>query len=177
MEGAIFDGWKGAGSIVEASTITTDRYAYICSPGDRPDQLYDLPGDPGQAVTLLAAAAGSAGGAVSIQDGLKLARDLRTGFVDFLSGHGASETRTRAFTEPGVAGALPREGDMYVYRDAAGQAFGFALEETALQKCAHRNYPAGVPALEKTTFGAFLDENPKNLVYLWGQYYWAEDLA
>jgi hypothetical protein len=31
--------------------------------------------------------------------------------------------------------------------------------------------------VREVTFGALLDDNPKNLIHLHDQYYWAEDLA
>ena len=33
------------------------------------------------------------------------------------------------------------------------------------------------PKVEEITFGALLEDNPKNLIHLHDQYYWAEDLT
>ena len=45
-------------------------------------------------------------------------------------------------------------------------------------QAAHReDAPGPRHQVEKITFGALLDDNPRNLVHLYGQYYWAEDLA
>ena len=40
-----------------------------------------------------------------------------------------------------------------------------------------RRYSREKRAVKEISFGDLLQDNPRNLVYLYGQYYWAQDLA
>ena len=59
----------------------------------------------------------------------------------------------------------------------AGQWVAFPTERQALAVAYRDDAPGPRRNVEETTFGAILDDNPKNLVHMYGQFYWAEDLA
>ena len=44
--GHLFDGWAGSDRIVEAMTVTDDRWTLIASPLGRDSELYDINADP-----------------------------------------------------------------------------------------------------------------------------------
>lgn len=163
---SVFDGWKGTGGIVEASTVTTCDWAYICSPADRRSELYDLRDDPAQVVNLIGAAG----------DNGSTANELRSIWIDFLRDSGAADERIRPFADPAPPSRMSEDGELFVFRDDSGCAFGFATAESALKKCSHPLYQSDPPRIARSTFGALADEDPRNLIFLFGQYYWATDL-
>jgi hypothetical protein len=163
-EGATFDGWVGLEQIVEASTITSDEWAYICAPQGRPSELYNLKEDPDQEHNVL-------------DQHTAVARGMRQAWTEFLESHGAPQSRIRPFMEANVDTHTPVTRKFYAFRDDLGQWIA-ASSEGAAQALAYRDdAPGPVHEIEEITFEALLDDNPKNLVHLFGQYYWAQDLA
>jgi hypothetical protein len=71
----------------------------------------------------------------------------------------------------------PAGGKLYAFRDDLGQWIAFPTEREARMYAYRDDAPGSKRRVEKMTFGALLDDNPKNLIHLYGQYYWAQDLA
>lgn len=164
VQGAVFDGWVGSDRIVEPSTVTSDEWAYLCAPMGGPSELYNLKSDPEQSRNV-------------IDQHPDLAAQMRKAWLDFLAAHHAPETRIRPFVEGNLDVATPAGGTLYAFRDDQGRWIAFASEMEA-RKAAHReDAPGPLRTIEEISFGAALDDNPRNLIFLNGQYYWAEDLA
>ena len=164
VEGATFDGWVGSDRIVEASTITDDEWAYICSPQGMPSELYNLKSDPAQQCNL-------------IEQYPQIAQRMHAAWTSFLEGHNASPARMRPFLDANIDVHAPTGGKLYAFRDDRGGWIAFPTEEKA-RRMAHRDGSSapGVE-IEEITFGALLDDDPKNLIHLFDQYYWAQDLS
>ncbi len=162
--GTAFDGWVGSDRVIEPATITDETWALIYAPQGLPSELYNLKEDPEQRYNV-------------IEDHPEVAERMRAAWLDFMRTHGASEDRIRPFTD-GEAEAHAITGEtVYAFRDDLGQWIAFPTEEEA-QAAAYRENAPGAPREVKTvTFGQLLADNPKNLVHLFNQYYWAEDLA
>lgn len=164
VEGAVFDGWVGSGRIVEPSTVTDERWACLCAPKGRPSELYDLERDPGQERNV-------------IKEYPEVAERLYKAWIGFLEDHGASESRIRPFVEPIGEVHTPASGKLYAFRDDMGQWIAFSTEREARMRAYREGAPGPKRKVEEVTFGALLDDNPRNLIFLYGQYYWAQDLA
>lgn len=164
VEGATFDGWAGSDRSVEPSTVTSTEWAYLAAPAGRPSELYHLAQDPKQEHNV-------------IDDHPEVAEQMRAAWLDFLKNHGAPESRLRPFMDADVDVHTPHSGELYAFRDDHGTWVAFATEREANSLAYRENGPGSPRTIEKITFGALLADNPKNLVRLYNQYYWAEDLA
>ena len=164
VEGASFDGWVGSGRIVEPSTVTDDEWAFICAPKGRCSELYNLKQDPQQKKNL-------------IDQYPEVTGSMHKAWMEFLQEHGASDERLRPFVEPIGEVHTPAGGKLYAFRDDLGQWIAFPTEREARMYAYRDDAPGSKRRVEKMTFGALLDDNPKNLIHLYGQYYWAQDLA
>jgi arylsulfatase A-like enzyme len=176
VEGAVFDGWVGSDRIVEASTVTDDQWALICAPGERTSLLFDIQRDPDQENNV-------------IDQHPDVAERMHRKWIGFLEAHGAPESRIRPFREgffgqrsaerraAGRPGGMPLDGKVYAFRDDRNQwiAHGTVLE--ARRRARDARAPGPSRRIEEVAFGEILEDGPKNLVHLYGQYYWAEDLA
>jgi arylsulfatase A-like enzyme len=163
-EGAVFDGWVGSDRIVEPSTVTDGRWAFICAPKGLPSELYDLQADPAQEHNV-------------IDEQPEVAKRMYDAWITFLQEHGAADARIRPFVDANVDVHTPTSGKMYAFRDDRGQWIAYSTEREA-RAAAHRsNAPGPARDVHEVTFGQVLDDNPKNLVRLNDQLYWAEDLA
>jgi hypothetical protein len=129
-----------------------------------PSELYDLENDPDQEHNV-------------IDEQPAVAESMRKDWIAFLEQHGAAEERIRPFVH-GHDTALPAQAKrLYGFRDDLGQWIAFPDQEQA-RRLSHRDdAPGPVRSVEETTLGALLEDNPKSLVCLHGQYYWAEDLS
>jgi len=127
-------------------------------------ELYDLEADPGQETSLVDSQPETAG-------------RLRGLWLDFLQENGASEARIRPFEDANVDANTPAEGALYAFRDDQGLWIAFPSEQAAALSAHRDNAPGLQRRVEKITFGQLLADSPKNLVHLFGQYYWADDLA
>lgn len=164
IEGAAFDGWAGSDQVVEPSTITDAKWAYVCAPLGMPSELYNLQDDPDQEHNVL-------------EEHPQVADRMRHAWIEFLKSHGAPQARIRPFLEAGADLHTPPAAELYAFRDDVGQWIAFSTEDEA-QTFAHReDAPGNEREIEKVTFGVVLNDNPRNLIYLFGQYYWAQDLA
>ena len=164
VEGASFDGWVGSGRTVEPSTVTDDEWAFICAPKGLCSELYNLRQDPQQERNL-------------IDQYPEVAKSMHKAWSEFLQEHGASDERLRPFVEPIGEVHTPAGGKLYAFRDDLGQWIAFPTEREARMYAYRDDAPGSKRRVEKMTFGALLDDNPKNLIHLYGQYYWAQDLA
>ncbi len=164
VQGAVFDGWVGSDRIVEPSTITNAEWSLLCAPQNGPSELYHLGNDPAQEQNV-------------IQEHGDVAQAMQRAWLAFLEEHNAPQSRIRPFVEGDVAVATPTSGALFAFRDDRGQWIAFATEAEARKFAHHHAAPGPMRTVEATSFGALLDDNPRNLIYLYGQYYWAEDLA
>jgi len=162
--GAIFDGWVGSDRNVEPSTVTDYEWAYLCAPQGMPSELYNLKIDPNQEDNV-------------VDKHPQVAKKMRSAWLEFLENHGASQTRIRPFLDANVDIQTPASGKLYAFRDDMGQWIAFPTEQKARMSAYRTDAPGSKRAIEQVTFGALLSDNPKNLIHLYGQYYWAQDLA
>ena len=164
VEGAAFDGWVGSDRIVEPATVTDGEWTYICAPKGLPSELYYLPDDLEQKHNLA-------------EEKPEVVERLYAAWIDFMTDHGASEARLRPFTEGDTeAHALP-EGKIYAFRDDHGQWIAFPTEAEARRAAYRPDAPGPEREVREVTFGELLADNPKNLIHLLDQYYWAQDLV
>ena len=164
VAGATFDGWVGSDRNVESSTITDNEWAYLCAPQGMPSELYNLKTDPQQEHNI-------------INEQPDVAERMRKVWIEFLENHGASQTRIRPFLDANVDVHTPASGKLYAFRDDMGQWIAFPTEQKAQMSAYHTDAPGPKRTIEEVTFGELLSDNPKNLIHLYGQYYWAQDVA
>ena len=164
IEGAAFDGWVGSDRIVEPSTVTDGRWAFICAPQGLPSELYDLQMDPGQENNVLS-------------EHPQVAKRMYDAWLTFLREHGAPEARIRPFVDASVEAHTPTSGKLYAFRDDHGQWIAYPTEREATSACYRDDAPGPPRKVSEITFGELLDDNPKNLIRINSQLYWAEDLA
>lgn len=162
--GAAFDGWVGSNRSVEPATITDDAWTLICAPRGLPSELYYLNHDPAQEHNV-------------IEDYPEIAERMYRAWITFLEDHGASADRIRPFVEGESAAPMPPDSTLHAFRDDLGQWIAFPSEREALQAAYREDAPGPRREVQAVTFGDLLEDNPKNLVHLFEQYYWAEDLA
>ncbi len=159
-----FDAWVGSDRNVESSTVTTDEWAYLAAPQGMQSELYNLKSDPDQKNNV-------------IDTHPDVAESLRKDWIEFLKDHNATETRIRPFLDANVDVPTPVSGTLYAFRDDHGLWIAFPTENEAQSLAYRDDGPGPRHQVETITFGALMEDNPKNLVYLYGQYFWAEDLA
>ena len=164
VEGAAFDGWAGSDQVVEPSTITDGAWAYICAPVGMPSELYDLSNDPKQEHDVL-------------DEHPQVADKMRRAWIEFLESHGAPQARIRPFVEAGANLHVSSSTPLYAFRDDWGQWIAFTTEREARTRAYRQDAPGPERKIVGVTFGAILEDNPTNLIYFFGQYYWAQDLA
>ena len=80
-------------------------------------------------------------------------------------------TVIRPFVDAHTEAHVPSGSKLYAFRDDHGQWIAFPTEHEA-REMVDRNGSK----VEEVPFGAFLDDHPKNLIHLFDQYYWAQDL-
>jgi hypothetical protein len=129
-----------------------------------PSELYNLKTDPEQRHNLVDAQP-------------DVAERMRGAWIEFLENHGAPETRIRPFQDANVDVHTPASGTVYAFRDDQGQWIAFPTEGQARRSAYRDDAPGPKREIQKITFGDLLADNPKNLIQLYGQYYWAQDLA
>ncbi|MBT6680435.1 MAG: hypothetical protein HOB07_00070, partial [Chloroflexi bacterium] len=161
--GLLFDGWVGSDRVVEALTVTERYWAMICSPLGRPSLLFNLEVDPDQNTNV-------------IDQYPDRARAMYEKAVAALRDGGASEARLRPFLEVIPDTPVDASESLWGFEDDRGQTIAFTSEEEAT---AMGRDPEGKPnrTIFKTAMGDLLADNPRNLVFTHGQYYWAEDLV
>lgn len=164
VEGATFDGWVGSDRIVEPSTVTNDEWAFLCAPQGLPSELYHLRSDPQQGRNV-------------INEHPDVAEKLFNAWIQFLQEHNAPPERLRPFYDANVDVRTPHGAELYGFRDDQGQWIAYPTEREAHALSFHVAANGPKRSIVPVTFGALLDDNPKNLIHLYGQYYWAQDLT
>ncbi|MCH7905987.1 MAG: sulfatase [Chloroflexi bacterium] len=161
--GHLFDGWVGSDRVVEALTVTERDWAMICSPRGRASELYDLEADPDQLDNV-------------IDQHPDRAETMYAKAVAALRDGGASAARLRPFLEQMPDTPVVASEPLWGFKDDEGKTITFMSEAEAVGM---GRDPDGVPnrSIFKTSMGDLLADNPRNLVFTHGQYYWAEDLA
>jgi hypothetical protein len=108
---------------------------------------------------------------------------MQDALLHFMQREGTPESRISPFHYPLEEMTSPQEGRqqhladatcLLVMCDEQGQLIGFPTIEDA-QWCLAPDLSEW--ELEERTFGWLRQSNPKNLVYIQGQYYWAQDLG
>jgi hypothetical protein len=94
-----------------------------------------------------------------------------------MSAHGAAKERLRPWVGDDAPPHAALRGELYAFRDDLGQWIAFPTGREASAAAHREDAPGPQRAVESVTFGKLLEDNPKNLVHLFEQYYWAEDLA
>jgi arylsulfatase A-like enzyme len=159
-----FDGWVGSNQMVEPSTVTNDHWAYLCSTIAGQSKLYDLQQDPEQRVNV-------------IDEHPDIAERMHRQWVDFLERHNAPPERVRPFLEPREQPQTRGDSPLFAFRDDLGQWIAFPNRLDAEQHAFHPEYPRPDRKIETITFDRLGNDNPRNLVFLYRQYYWAQDLV
>ena len=161
--GHVFDGWVGSDRVVEALTVTQKDWAMICSPLGRPSELYDLAADPEQKSDVL-------------DRHPERAEKMYGKAVDALRAGGASEARLRPFTDGVPSEPVSESQELWAFDDDRGTKIGFPVEADAVAVGRDRDGEL-IRSIKKTSLGNLLADDPRNLVYVHGQYYWASDLS
>jgi hypothetical protein len=89
---------------------------------------------------------------------------------------GASEERLRPFLEIIPDTPVDASEPLWGFEDDRGQTIMFTSEDEAISMGRDPEGNANRTVF-KTTMGELLADNPRNLVFTHGQYYWAEDLV
>lgn len=144
--------------------MTDDEWAYICAPQGFPSELYNLKEDPEQLYNV-------------VDEKPEIAAKMRQEWLDFLEHHGASQERIRPFLEGNAAVHASPEDVLFAFRDDQGQWIAFTEEEQARTLAHREDAPGPEREVKEISFGALLDDNPRNLIHLFDQFYWAEDLV
>jgi arylsulfatase A-like enzyme len=158
------DGSEDAVSVGEPLTLTTDRWTYICpASGTALPELYDLENDPHQLTNVLA-------------EHHDVARDLHETLIKFLAELGTRPERVALYRDadqtqlrPLVPGNCP----VFLISDGRGHTIAVMSREEA-----EATLPSGglAGSIESTTLATLRAAQPRALVHLHDQYYWAEDL-
>jgi arylsulfatase A-like enzyme len=163
-DASFFDGWAGSDRVVEPSTISNNEWAYMHAPQGRPSELYNLTTDPEQAHNVL-------------DQHPEVAKAMHDAWIEFLAAHDAPAERIHPFTEAKEEVHLAADRQLFAFRDDQGLWLACTAEDQARALAYRDDAPGPNHKVEQTTFGRMLDDNPKNLVRLVNQYYWAQDLA
>ena len=163
-DGAAFDGWVGTDRVVEPGTVTDDTWAMIIAPQGLPSELYNIADDPAQLDNVID----------SYPD---VAQRMRDEWLTFLQAHGASEERIRPFIEGHVSAPAVTQGAVFAFRDDLGQLIAFPTKREATAAAFLENAPGPQREVLSMPFDKFLEDNVKNLIHLFDQYYWAEDFV
>ena len=102
---------------------------------------------------------------------------MRAAWIEFLERHNANDARIRPFLEPIAEVHTPTGGKLYAFRDDRGQWIAYPTDPEARRGAYREDAPGSQRTVEQITFGALLEDNPKDLLHMHGQYYWAQDLA
>ena len=165
-----YDRWVNPGGLPEARTVTDEEWSLICSPRGRPSELYNLKDDPQQKVNVIA-------------DNLPVAARMQQALIEFMKEYGTPPEVVALWkyapeemvTPPETAAKeLQPEEMLYPAEVQPGQPVAFLSEEDAGRRLAS---DVEELELEARSFGAILERDPLSLIYMNGQYYWAQDLG
>jgi len=124
-------------------------------------ELYNLETDPMQQRNLIA-------------DKHDVAEEMRQAFINFLKQLDAPA----GTVEPFVSESSPREHlspdqNLHCIRDERGKIIAFGTKEQAKASIAPQMRHQEIDAI---SYGALVERDPKALIKMHGQFYWAEDL-
>lgn len=165
-----YDGFVGSGDIAEEITVTDEQWSLILGPRGRPSELYNLQNDPTQSQNIIA-------------DHPDVATRMQRALAEFMREYGGSQALIELYSSThqemvapmaDSAKKLRAEHVLYIMHDPLGNPLAFLSEEEAAQRCACQ---PGELDLEVCTFKSFRDRDPRNLVYIDGQFHWAQDLG
>lgn len=167
-EASLNAGAIGPADAAESMTVTGEDWAFIAAPRGRPCELYDLRADPSQSRNVITSEPDVAAG-------------MRQALLDFMVRFGAPSALVDLYSQPAAELAAPARPSparlaaadtLYVANDREGRTLSFPSQAET-----HRRLDSPDVALERRTFGTMLAQDPRSLIYLDGQYYWAQDLS
>jgi arylsulfatase A-like enzyme len=164
-DAASFDGTAGLTVPAEPLTVTTRRWASICSPreGDA-SELYDLEADPGQTRNVA-------------KEHPEVISQLHDRLVGWLEEHGAPAERVDRYREAGSGGQhaplVDPNTPVFTIEDTRGYRFAYLQRATA-ERMLGADFASG--AIRETTLGALEQASVTTFVHIHDQYYWPGDL-
>jgi len=162
MEAAAQDGWAGPAEAISPVTVTNERWALICSPERSMSELYDLDTDPKQQTNL-------------IDRKPDIAEEMREAFIEFINQmHVKKEWLDPFLLEISKRECLTPERTLHCIRDDRGKIIAFGTKELARASIAPQMSHQDI---ETISFGSLVDRDPKALIKVHRQFYWAEDLV
>lgn len=156
VEAQIFDGWSGPPRLIAPVTVTGNQWALICSPKPELSELYDLQKDPKQQLNL-------------VREENETAQEMREALITFMTRLGGKDEFIKPFENKSKEKeTLDMNTTLYTFQNKRGKTLAFTSKEEAEKRTGEK--------LRTTTFSETLKENPKTLIYIGDQYYWAEEL-
>lgn len=165
-----YDGFVGPGDVAEDITVTDEQWSLILGPRGRPSELYNLKNDPDQNENVIA-------------DNLDIAVKMQQALAEFMREYGGSQALIDIYSPTrkemvapmaDSAKKLKAEDLLYVMHDQRGTPIAFLSEEDAAKRCACQS---GELDLEVRSFGWLHGRDPRHLIYMDGQFHWAQDLG
>jgi len=165
-----YDRWVNLGGLPEARTVTDEEWSLICSPRGRPSELYNLKDDPQQKVNVIA-------------DNLGVAATMQQALIEFMKEYGTPPEVVDLWSyapeemvtpKETAAKELQPEETLYLVEVQPGQSVAFLSKEDAAKRLASKVEDL---QLEARSFRCIRERDPKGLIYMNGQYYWAQDLG
>lgn len=159
-----FDGWAGPDRPGGPITITDPKWTLICTPEEGRSELYNLESDPEQHNNVINAHPTIVGKMVSA-------------LIHFMEKLGADESRIeplRSFGSVRWPPDLSPDAKLHIIRNDWGLKLAFVSEKRAVE-CASLGKKERT--VEKQSLEQLQEHSPKALVYLYDQYYWAEEIV
>ena len=160
---SVFDGWAGPSQVFSPVTITDERWSLICSPDPEMSELYDLESDPKQERNI-------------IDEEKEVAAEMRQALISFLEQEGAKEQMIAPLKSKDnyIRESLKPTATLYTLRDSEGRILAYLTLDEARERLSPQLMSKEVKSM---TFGSLLQKDPKAMVFIEGQYYWAEELS
>ena len=159
----VFDGWAGPSQVFSPVTITNERWSLICSPNPEMSELYDLKSDPMQKKNI-------------IDEEKEIADEMRQALISFLEREGAKEQMIAPLKSEDkyIRESLKPTATLYALRDSEGRILAYLTLEEARERLSSQ-LMSREP--KRITFQSLVQKDPKAMVFIEGQYYWAEELS
>ena len=165
-----YDGFVGPDDVAEDITVTDEQWSLILRARGRPSELYNLEDDPDQNENVIA-------------DNLDIAVKMQQALAKFMREYGGSQALIDLYSPTreemvapmaDFAKRLKAEDMLYVMHDRRGTPMAFLSEGEAAKRCACQ---PGELELEAKSFGWLREHDPRHLIYMDGQFHWAQDLG
>ena len=165
-----YDGFVGPDDVAEDITVTDEQWSLILRARGRPSELYNLEDDPDQNENVIA-------------DNLDIAVKMQQALAEFMREYGGSQALIDLYSPTreemvapmaDFAKRLKAEDMLYVMHDRRGTPMAFLSEGEAAKRCACQ---PGELELEAKSFGWLREHDPRHLIYMDGQFHWAQDLG